>query len=108
MHYTDIAEAIAEQQLRTELGATPASTVSSTITTSLNNEGEDSPFIRVARGQYALRRNSREFQGHNTNFLLTADSRLDWFSRMARYIRAGRFRISSSRDPAQCAIHSDL
>jgi hypothetical protein len=55
MHYADIAEAIAEQQFRTELGATPASTVNATITTSMNNEGDDSPFLRVARGQYALR-----------------------------------------------------
>jgi len=55
MHYTDIAEAIAEQELRSELGATPASSVNVTITTSMKNEGEQSPFSRVARGQYALR-----------------------------------------------------
>lgn len=55
MHYTDIAEAIAERQLREELGATPAATVSSVMTTSMNNEGEDSPFQRVSRGRYALR-----------------------------------------------------
>ena len=50
MLYTSIAEAIAEQQLRTELGATPAATVNATITTSMNNEGEASPFQRVSRG----------------------------------------------------------
>jgi hypothetical protein len=50
MHYTEIADAIAEQGLRTELGATPANSVVSTIITSLQNE-----VIRVSRGHYALR-----------------------------------------------------
>ncbi len=55
MHYTDIAEAIAEQELRPEFGATPANSVNATIATSINNEGENSPFIRAGRGLYALR-----------------------------------------------------
>lgn len=55
MHYADIAEAIAEQQLRTEFGATPAATVNSIISTSLQNDGNNSPFIRVDRGRYWLR-----------------------------------------------------
>ena len=55
MHYTDIAEKIASTGLRKAVGATPAATVSATITTSLNNEGERSPFQRVARGEYILR-----------------------------------------------------
>ena len=55
MHYTDIAERIASTGLRKAVGATPAATVSATITTSLNNEGERSPFQRVARGEYILR-----------------------------------------------------
>ena len=55
MHYTAIAEAIAEQQLRTEFGATPAATVTSTVSTSLQAEGTNSPFIRVDKGRYWLR-----------------------------------------------------
>lgn len=55
MHYTEIAEAIAEQQLRAEFGATPAATVNSIISTSLQNEGENSPFVRVDRGRYWMR-----------------------------------------------------
>ena len=55
MHYTGIAEAIAEQGLRSEFGATPAASVNATISVSLQNEGEDSPFIRAGRGLYALR-----------------------------------------------------
>lgn len=54
MHYADIAEAIVENGLRTNVGATPAATVNSIISTSLNTD-EDSPFIRVDRGQYWLR-----------------------------------------------------
>lgn len=55
MHYTDIAEAIAEKQLRSEFGATPATAVNVAITQSINNDGDASPFVRVARGVYALR-----------------------------------------------------
>ncbi|MEX8503566.1 MAG: HTH domain-containing protein [Leptothrix ochracea] len=55
MHYTEIAEAIAKQELRTEFGATPAASVNSIISVSIQNEGNDSPFIRVDRGRYWLR-----------------------------------------------------
>ena len=53
MRYTAIAERIVENGLRVAVGATPASTVSATITTSINSEG-DSPFRRVGRGVYVL------------------------------------------------------
>lgn len=49
MHYAAIAEAIAERGLRSELGATPASSVSATIVTQLQKE-----VVRVTRGYYAL------------------------------------------------------
>ena len=55
IHYTAIAERIVEDGLRTAVGATPTSTVVATITTSIKNEGEDSPFRRVGRGIYILR-----------------------------------------------------
>jgi HB1, ASXL, restriction endonuclease HTH domain len=55
MHYTEIAEAIAQQQLRSDFGATPAATVNSIISVSLQEEGTNSPFIRVDRGRYWLR-----------------------------------------------------
>lgn len=57
MHYTEIAAAISGQQLRVDLGATPATTVNTYISTSINNNAENSPFIRVERGRYALRPN---------------------------------------------------
>lgn len=49
MHYTEIAEAIAEQGLRSDLGATPATSVSATIAAQLEKD-----VVRVARGYYAL------------------------------------------------------
>ena len=55
MHYTDIAEEIAERGLRTKLRATPANSVGSRISTSLRDEGGDSPFVRVSMGYYSLR-----------------------------------------------------
>jgi hypothetical protein len=55
MHYATIAEHVVGERLRDAVGATPASTVNAVITTSLNNEGDRSPFQRVARGEYVLR-----------------------------------------------------
>lgn len=55
MHYTEIAEAIAEQKLRSDFGATPAASVAATITISMQNEGTASPFIRISRGYYSLK-----------------------------------------------------
>jgi hypothetical protein len=55
MHYAAIAEAIAEQELRSDFGANPATTVNVIISTSLQKEGAKSPFVRVGRGMYGLR-----------------------------------------------------
>ena len=57
MHYTAIAEDIADRKLRGDapLGATPANTVATIITVSIRDEGLRSPFVRVERGVYALR-----------------------------------------------------
>lgn len=55
MHYADIAESIVESELRLDVGATPARTVASVISTSLHSEDEASPFVRVDRGRYWLR-----------------------------------------------------
>jgi hypothetical protein len=55
MSHSEIAEEIVAKKLRDSVGATPANTVVATITTSIVNDQEASPFIRVGRGQYALR-----------------------------------------------------
>jgi hypothetical protein len=54
MHYKDIAEQIVADGLRQSVGATPADTVSATLTTSINKNGEKSPFMKVGRGEYAM------------------------------------------------------
>lgn len=56
MHYTDIADAIVESKLRKQVGATPASTVASNITTEMRQLGDDSAFVRVKRAEYMLRK----------------------------------------------------
>jgi hypothetical protein len=53
LHYTDIAEQIQSDRLRNAVGATPAQTVASHLSTSLR--GEDSPFLRVGKGVYTLK-----------------------------------------------------
>lgn len=55
LHYKELTERIIAQGLRTSLGATPAASVSATITDSIKRDGSNSPFIRVARGVFTLR-----------------------------------------------------
>jgi hypothetical protein len=56
MHYTAIADQIINRELRPEgVGATPAATVNAYLNSSINNEGANFPFVRVARGLYWLR-----------------------------------------------------
>lgn len=59
MHYTEIAETIAEEGLRRDLGANPAVQVSVLFTNSFKNEGRNSPFRRVSRGYYSLAENQQ-------------------------------------------------
>jgi hypothetical protein len=55
LHYTDIAERIVVRKLRTNLGATPSSTVNAQISRSIKNDGSNSPYVRVDRGVFALK-----------------------------------------------------
>jgi hypothetical protein len=56
MHYVDVADEIAKQELRVSLGATPASTVSANISLDIRDHGERSRFRRVGRGMITLRK----------------------------------------------------
>lgn len=60
MHYADIAEAAVEQGLVDRAGATPARTANAAIVMSIQNEGDNSPFFRVSRGVFALKRLMQE------------------------------------------------
>lgn len=55
LHYTEIAELIAEKGYRKSLGATPQDTVSATITRDMDTNKEKSIFVRVDKGIYFLR-----------------------------------------------------
>jgi hypothetical protein len=55
MHYADIADAIVENGLIETVGATPKNTVNAQLSTDLQQNGEDSTFVRVRRGEYMLR-----------------------------------------------------
>jgi len=56
LHYTEIAELIAERSYRISLGATPQDTVSATLTTEINTNKKKSIFAKVDRGYYILRK----------------------------------------------------
>lgn len=54
MHYKIIAEEIDKQNLRKNLGATPANTVYATVFNSIKND-EPSPFTKTNPGIFMLR-----------------------------------------------------
>ena len=56
LHYTEIAEFIAERGYRKALGATPQDTVSANITTDINFQKEKSVFAKIGKGYYILRK----------------------------------------------------
>ena len=54
LHYREITEKIISDGLRSKLGATPAATVNAQISASIKKLGDDSPYVRVAKGTFAL------------------------------------------------------
>jgi len=59
LHYNEITDRIVAQSLRSSLGATPSATVNACIAASIKHEGSDSPYVRVAKGTFALRAPAR-------------------------------------------------
>ncbi len=55
LHYEEITEQILSQGLKSTTGATPAATVNAQISSSIKHDGNDSQFIRVTKGTFALR-----------------------------------------------------
>ncbi len=58
VHYDDITDAIVTQKLRTSLGATPASSVSSVLGVWINDDGDSCPILKVGKGLYIWRANA--------------------------------------------------
>ena len=54
IHYKEITERILAEGLIENIGATPVATVSAQISQSIKKEGSKSPYVRVAKGTYAL------------------------------------------------------
>ena len=52
VHYKDVTDKIIAERLRWNVGATPAASVSWTLTTTINEERENCPWQRVGRGLY--------------------------------------------------------
>ncbi len=55
MSRVEIADEITSRSLRKNVGATPANTVATYISTSIREDREKSPFVKTGRGQYSLR-----------------------------------------------------
>lgn len=56
MHYAEIAQQIQQRKLRSSVGATPANSVHITISSSIKNDGDESPFVKSGAGEFMLRR----------------------------------------------------
>ena len=54
LHYNEITERIIAEGYRKSIGATPAATVNAQISRSIKHDGESSPYVRVAKGTFAL------------------------------------------------------
>lgn len=55
LHYGDITDKILEQKLKSFIGATPSATVNSQIASSIKNDGDASPYVRIDKGIFALK-----------------------------------------------------
>ncbi len=55
LHYNEITQRIISENLRQNLGATPAATVNALIAESIKHDGDSSLFVRVGKGIYTLR-----------------------------------------------------
>jgi hypothetical protein len=55
LHYNEITERIISESLRKNPGATPNATVNAQISASIKHDGNDSPYVRVAKGIFAMR-----------------------------------------------------
>ncbi|TAJ80700.1 MAG: hypothetical protein EPO42_03975 [Gallionellaceae bacterium] len=56
LHYTEISEQILSRGYYETDGATPAATVNAQLASSIKHEGDSSPFVRVAKGTFALKK----------------------------------------------------
>lgn len=58
LHYTEISEQILSRGYYETDGATPAATVNAQLASAIKHDGENSPFIRVGKGIFALKNSS--------------------------------------------------
>lgn len=67
LHYSEISALILSKGYYKTEGATPDATVNAQITRSIKHQGENSPFLKVSRGTYALRIPNPETDKKNTS-----------------------------------------
>ena len=56
MHYTTLTETILSEGIKQHMGATPADTVNSIITSSIKKSAINSPYVRLSPGVYTLKK----------------------------------------------------
>ncbi len=65
MRCGDILERIALEGYRSNITATPIRTVRSNIATSLQKEGSNSPYVKISRGFYTIRKGADDTGAHS-------------------------------------------
>lgn len=58
LHHAEISEQVLSRVYYKTDGATPDATVNARISSSIKHDGENSPFIRVGKGIFALRQSA--------------------------------------------------
>lgn len=56
LHYSEITEQIISEGLRKSIGAIPKATVNAQISASIKHKGELSPYIRISRGTFSIKK----------------------------------------------------
>jgi HB1, ASXL, restriction endonuclease HTH domain len=77
LHCVEITERIIASGLRKNLGATPSATVGAQIAASIKHDGDQSPYVRVARGTFTLRNTSDKLVTRSALANAESDSLVD-------------------------------
>lgn len=77
LHYGEISDRILSQGYYQTVGATPYATVNAYISTSIKREGVRSPFLRVAKGVYALRARQQSITEETTEVAVLRESEIE-------------------------------
>lgn len=99
LHYIEITDRIVAGELRKSLGATPAATVASVLSTAIKREGNRAPWVRLGRGTYGPA--GREHSGTSTVSAAARDLEPEERDQEEQYEVVSSFGMYWSRDAVE-------